>query len=105
MLIPDKNDLQTAIQARMGRHRLCRGRQAPEFAPRELKARRADTAMPAIGICVGPPGLFAWFRIIPVAHATGIGCVGLPALSRILTLIFTRRCVVIFHQSSVISSS
>jgi len=47
--------------------------------------------MPPIGVTVGTPGLFLWFWIIPGPHGPGKGYVGLPALSRILTLIITRR--------------
>jgi len=41
--------------------------------------------MTASRISVGPPGLFVWDWIDPVAHATGKGCVGLPGLNRMLT--------------------
>ncbi len=33
-------------------------------------------------ISVGPPGLFRMVQRLPVAHATGRGCVGLPSLNR-----------------------
>ena len=51
--------------------------------------------MSAIGVSVGPPGLFTWFWIIPGPHGPGRGYVGLPALSRIRTLMIIRRCVAI----------
>ena len=78
-----RSDLKYEIQAQMGRDNHCRGRQAPVKINRHRKARRAETAIPAIGISVGPPGLFAWFWIVPVAHTTGTGGVGRPGLNRI----------------------
>ncbi|MDA1233095.1 MAG: hypothetical protein O2856_20210, partial [Planctomycetota bacterium] len=46
--------------------------------PEGLKGRHT-------GDCVGPPGLICGIFRIPVAHATGIACAGLPALTKCAT--------------------
>ena len=84
------DDLQTAIQARMGRHSLCRGRQAPVMLKRKLRPGGPTQQCLESESLSALRAFFSWFWIIPGPHGPGKGYVGLPALSRILTLIITR---------------
>ncbi len=58
------------------RHNPCRGRQAPEIVAPFKKARRADTKPQ---LCQ-PFGLLVGKVTLPVAIATGRGCIGPPGL-------------------------
>ena len=102
-----KNDSQFAIQARMGRHSLCRGRQAPVMFNMNFKGPKGrHSNQRGLSVCLVPGGLrrparrsrrsnqcglnlcrpsgpFCVISDHTGGSATGRGCVGLPGLNRI----------------------